>query len=65
MTSRRQWLVAACLLLACTCARAAVRMQAESLALTGITLADVRMDASLATDGRPRLTLDAEKVSVP
>jgi len=65
VTSRRQWLVAACLLLACTCARAAVRMQAESLALPGITLAGVRMDASLGADGRPQLTLDAAKVSVP
>lgn len=55
----------ACLLLACTCARAAVRMQAESLALPGVTLADVHMDASLAADGRPQLTLTAAKVSVP
>ncbi|HET7162697.1 MAG TPA: hypothetical protein VFI32_08530 [Rhodanobacteraceae bacterium] len=65
MTSRRQWLVAACLLLACTCARAAVRMQAESLVLPGITLAGVHMDISLGADGRPQLTLDATKVSVP
>jgi hypothetical protein len=40
-------------------------MQAESLALPGVTLADVRMDASLGTDGRPQLTLQAAKVSVP
>lgn len=65
MTSSRQWLLAACLLLACGCARAAVRMQAESLTLPGVTLADVQMDASLGTDGRPQLTLDAAKVSVP
>jgi len=65
VTSRRQWLVAACLLLACTCARAAVRMQAESLMLPGITLAGVHMDISLGADGRPQLTLDAAKVSVP
>ena len=65
VTSRRQWLVAACLLLACTCARAAVRMQAESLVLPGITLAGVHMDISLGADGRPQLTLDATKVSVP
>lgn len=65
MTSWRQWLVAACLLLACACARAAVRMQAESLTLPGVTLADVQMDASLGADGRPQLTLKAAKVSVP
>lgn len=65
MTSWRQWLVAACLLLACACARAAVRMQAESLTLPGVTLADVQMDASLGADGRPQLTLQAAKVSVP
>jgi hypothetical protein len=40
-------------------------MQAESLALPGVTLADVRMDASLGADGRPQLTLQAAKVSVP
>lgn len=40
-------------------------MQAESLALPGITLAGVRMDASLGADGRPQLTLNAAKVSVP
>jgi hypothetical protein len=57
--------VAACLLLACACARAAVRMQAESLTLPGVTLADVQMDASLGADGRPQLTLQAAKVSVP
>lgn len=61
----RQWLVAVCLLLACACARAAVRMQAASLELPGVTLADVHMDASLGTDGRPQLTLDAARVSVP
>jgi hypothetical protein len=65
VTSWRQWLVAACLLLACACARAAVRMQAESLTLPGVTLADVQMDASLGADGRPQLTLKAAKVSVP
>lgn len=65
MTSWRQCLVAACLLLACACARAAVRMQAESLALPGVTLTGVQMDASLGTDGRPQLTLKADKVSVP
>jgi hypothetical protein len=40
-------------------------MQAESLALPGVTLADVQMDASLGADGRPQLTLKAAKVSVP
>ena len=65
MASWRQWLAAACLVLACGCAQAAVRMQAASLALPGVTLADVRMDASLGPDGKPQLTLDAAKVSVP
>lgn len=40
-------------------------MQAESLTLPGVTLADVQMDASLGADGRPQLTLKAAKVSVP
>jgi len=40
-------------------------MQAESLALPGVTLAGVQMDASLGADGRPQLTLTAAKVSVP
>lgn len=40
-------------------------MQAESLTLPGVTLADVQMDASLGADGRPQLTLQAAKVSVP
>jgi hypothetical protein len=65
VASWRQWLVAACLLLACTCAQAAVRMRAASLALPGITFTDLRVDASLDADGRPQLTLDAAKVSVP
>jgi len=65
VASWRQWLVAACLLLACACARAAVRVQAQSLAFPGVTLANVHMDASLGADGRPQLTLNAAKVSVP
>ena len=65
MASWRQWLVAGWLLFACTCAQAAVRMQAATLALPGVQLADLRVDASLGPDGRPALHVDAGKVSVP
>ena len=65
MASWRQWLVAGGLLLACGCTQAAVRMQAATLALPGVQLADLRIDASLGTDGRPALHIDAGKVSIP
>ncbi|MGH8145711.1 MAG: hypothetical protein ACREPY_05215 [Rhodanobacteraceae bacterium] len=54
-----------CLLLACGCACAAVRMQAASLTLPGVSLTEVNMVAQLGPDGRPRLQLKAAKVSVP
>ncbi|TAN07935.1 MAG: hypothetical protein EPN36_00865 [Rhodanobacteraceae bacterium] len=65
MASWRQWLVAGGLLLACACAQAAVRMQAATLSLPGIQLADVRLDAALGADGRPTLHVDAKQVSIP
>jgi hypothetical protein len=40
-------------------------MQAASLSLPGVELTGVRMDASLGPDGKPQLTLDAAKVTVP
>ncbi|WHZ17983.1 MAG: hypothetical protein OJF55_000132 [Rhodanobacteraceae bacterium] len=40
-------------------------MRAATLALSGVSLADVRMDASLGADGRPQLQLDAARVSIP
>lgn len=42
-----------------------MRVRAASLALPGVSLAGVRMDASLGADGRPQLQLDAAKVSIP
>lgn len=65
MASWRRWLVGGGLLLACACAQAAMRMQAATLALPGIQLADLRVDASLGADGRPTLHIDAAKVSIP
>jgi hypothetical protein len=57
--------VAGCLLLVCVCTQAAVRLRAATLTLPGVALSGVRMDASLGPDGKPQLTLDVAKVSVP
>lgn len=65
MASWRGRLLAACLLFACGCAQAAVRLQAASLTISGIRLTDVHMQASPGKDGRLQLTLDAARVSVP
>ncbi|HEX5961325.1 MAG TPA: hypothetical protein VFY97_08795 [Rhodanobacteraceae bacterium] len=65
MASWRLWLVAGGLLLACAGARAAVRMQAATLNLSGIQLADVHAEATLGADGRPVLHIEAEKASIP
>ena len=65
MASWRQYLVTACLMLACTCAQAAVQLQAATLTLPGIQLAQVRAEASLGADGRPLLRIEAAKASVP
>lgn len=51
--------------MACVGAHAAVRVQAATLALPGVELAGVSIDASLAADGKPTLRLKAAKVSVP
>ncbi|MGH8125230.1 MAG: hypothetical protein ACREPK_05215 [Rhodanobacteraceae bacterium] len=65
MASWRGRLLVACLLLACGCAQAAVRVQAASLTISGVELTDVHMQASPGKDGRLQFTLDAAKVSVP
>ena len=65
MANWRQYLVAACLMLACARAQAAVQMRAATLTLPGIQLAQVRVDASLGADGRPVLHIVAAKASVP
>lgn len=61
----RQWIMACGLLLACAGAQGAVHMQAATLTLPGIQLADVDIEASLAPDGRPALHIEAAKVSIP
>lgn len=58
-------LALACLLLSCNCAQAALRMRAQTFSVPGLALADVRVDAALAANGRPQLNLDAARVSVP
>jgi hypothetical protein len=50
---------------ACACAQAAVRMQAATLTLPGIQLAQVRAEGSLGADGRPVLHIEAAKASIP
>lgn len=65
MTSWGRILVVAWLLCACACAQAAVRLQAATLDLPGISLSGVRLDIALGADGRPQARLDAAKVSVP
>lgn len=65
MASLRPCLVAACLMLWCVCAQAAVQMQAATLTLPGIELAKVRAEASLGADGRPVLHIEAAKASIP
>ncbi|HVU81115.1 MAG TPA: hypothetical protein VHD89_03825 [Rhodanobacteraceae bacterium] len=65
MASWRQGVVAACLMLACACAQAAVQMQAATLTLPGMQLAKVDAEASLGPDGRPVLHINAAKASIP
>ncbi|TAN05253.1 MAG: hypothetical protein EPN38_11525 [Rhodanobacteraceae bacterium] len=65
MASWRPWLVAVGLLLSCASATAAVRLQAATLSLPGVELAEVHADATVAADGRLALHLDAAKVSIP
>lgn len=65
MASWRHCLTAGCLLLVCVGAQAGVRARAQTLTLPGVTLADVKVLAFTQGDGRPHLTLDAAKVSVP
>ncbi|MBS0383163.1 MAG: hypothetical protein JSR56_12100 [Proteobacteria bacterium] len=57
--------MAACLLCACACAQAAVRMQAATLELPGISLSGVHLTIAVGSDGRPQARLDAASVSVP
>jgi hypothetical protein len=52
-------------MLACACAQGAVRLQAATLSLPGVHLADVHAQASLGTDGRPALDVRAAKASIP
>jgi hypothetical protein len=52
-------------MLACACAQAAVQLQAATLTLPGIDLAQVRAEASLGPDGRPVLHIVAAKASIP
>ena len=47
------------------CAQGAVRLQAATLSLPGVQLADVRAEASLGADGRPALDIQAAKASIP
>ncbi|MBU6476382.1 MAG: hypothetical protein KGQ32_00470 [Xanthomonadaceae bacterium] len=65
MASWHQCLVAACLMLACACAQAAVQMQAATLTLPGVELARVHAEASLGADGKPVLRIGAAKASIP
>ncbi|MDE2498440.1 MAG: hypothetical protein KGK35_11480, partial [Xanthomonadaceae bacterium] len=65
MASWHQCLVAACLMLACACAQAAVQMQAATLTLPGVELARVHAEASLGADGKPVLRIEAAKASIP
>ncbi len=65
MASWRQGLVAACLMLVCACAQAAVRLQAATLAVPGVQMSGVRAEAMLGADGRPALQIKAARVSVP
>ncbi|HET7931365.1 MAG TPA: hypothetical protein VFL63_08270, partial [Rhodanobacteraceae bacterium] len=58
-------LVAAGLLLACAGARASVQLRVASLQLPGVAMSDVHAVATTSPDGRPQLSLDAGKVTVP
>lgn len=66
--ARFRWchvLVAAALVLACAGAQAAARVRIATLALPGVSLADVQAELQPGADGRPQLSLEAGKVSVP
>jgi len=65
VTSWRNFFLAACLLLCCGAAQAAIRLQAASLALPGITMSDVAIDVAADADGRPQLQLRAARTSIP
>jgi hypothetical protein len=65
VASRRQYIVAGCLMLVCACAQAALQLQADSLELPGASLANVTMAIAPGSDGMPQLHLDAAKVAVP
>lgn len=65
MASWRPGLVAACLMLVCACAQAAVQLQAATITLPGVQLTDVNAEASLGPDGKPLLRIDAAKASIP
>lgn len=57
--------MAMCLLFACSCAQAAVRMQAATLNLPGVSLAGVHLEVAVGSDGRPLAKLDVAKMSLP
>lgn len=61
----RGWLLAACLLAAGSTAHAAVRARVQALSMPGLELGDVTLDAALAANGRPQLTVHVARVSVP
>ncbi|HJU25542.1 MAG TPA: hypothetical protein VJ722_02585, partial [Rhodanobacteraceae bacterium] len=53
------------LLMACTPAQGAIRMQATALELPGVRLSDVQASVAPGVNGRPLLQLRAARVSVP
>jgi hypothetical protein len=65
VTSWRNHILGLGLLACCATAQGAIRLQADSLALPGITLSGFGANLSVAPDGRPRLQLHAAHASVP